>query len=125
MIVVYGLRNCDSCRRARASLDELNIEYCFVDYRNEPLDGGTLSKWVGCLGWENILNRRSSTWRQLQGTRKLGLNNTSAKALMLEFPTLIKRPIIQTNGELLVGFNEEQKEKLNGSRTGVDGKLAL
>ena len=125
MIVVYGLRNCDSCRRARASLDELNIEYRFVDYRNEPLDGGTVSKWITCLGWENILNRRSSTWRQLPGARKLDLNNTSAKALMLEFPTLIKRPIIQANGGLLVGFNEEQKEKLNGSRTGVDGKLAL
>ncbi len=121
MIVVFGLRNCDSCRRARIWLDELNIEHRFIDYRKETLDGDMVSKWVSCLGWENIVNRRSATWRKLPSARKLGLNETSAKALMLEFPTLIKRPIIQTNSGLMIGFNENQKAKLKSSKTGVDG----
>jgi len=121
MIVVYGLRNCDSCRRARTWLDELNIEHRFFDYRKETLDGDMVSKWISCLGWENIVNRRSATWRQLPSAKKLNLNNSSAKVLMLEFPTLIKRPIIQTNEGLLVGFNEKKKAKLKSGKTGVDG----
>ena len=63
MIVVYGLRNCDSCRRARTWLDELNIEHRFIDYRKETLDGDMVSKWVSCLGWENIVNRRQVAHR--------------------------------------------------------------
>ena len=121
MIVVYGLRNCDSCRRARAWLDEVNMVYRFIDYRKDKLDGDMVFNWIRSLGWENILNRRSSTWRNLPSARKLGLNETSAKALMLEFPTLIKRPIIQTNSGLMIGFNENQKAKLKSSKTGVDG----
>ena len=121
MIVVFGLRNCDSCRRARTWLDELYIEHRFIDYRKETLDWDMVSKWISCLGWERIVNRRSTTWRQLPSAKKLNLNNSSAKVLMLEFPTLIKRPIIQTNEGLLVGFNEKQKTKLKISKTEVDG----
>ena len=116
MIVVYGLRNCDSCRRARAWLDEVNMVYRFIDYRKDKLDGDMVFNWIRSLGWENILNRRSSTWRNLPSARKLGLNETSAKALMLEFPTLIKRPVIQTNSGLMVGFNDERKSQLTSGK---------
>ena len=112
MIVVFGLSNCDSCRKALTWLRNQKIEYHFVDYRKNVLEESTLSNWIKDVGWENILNRRSSTWRSLSSGKKGGLTADSAKTLMLEFPTLIKRPIIETGGRILIGFKEEQKVKL-------------
>ena len=112
MIVVFGLSNCDSCRKALTWLRNQQIEYHFVDYRKNVLEESTLSNWIKDVGWENILNRRSSTWRDLSSEKKEGLTADGAKTLMLEFPTLIKRPIIETGGRILIGFKEEQKAKL-------------
>ena len=114
MIIVYGLRNCDSCRRALTWLTELKIEYRFVDLHKNVLETSTLAIWIKDVGWEKLLNRRSSTWRQLSNHKKNGLNAENAKRLMLEFPTLIKRPIIETNEQILIGFKEEEKEQLRG-----------
>jgi len=112
MIVVFGLSNCDSCRKALTWLKNQKIEYHFVDYRKNVLEESTLSNWIKAVGWENILNRRSLTWRDLSSEKKGGLTADSAKTLMLEFPTLIKRPVIETGGRVLIGFKEEQKAKL-------------
>ena len=112
MIVVFGLSNCDSCRKALTWLRNQKIEYHFVDYRKNVLEESTLSNWIKDVGWENILNRRSLTWRDLSSEKKEGLTADRAKTLMLEFPTLIKRPIVETGGRVLIGFKEEQKEKL-------------
>ena len=112
MIVVFGLSNCDSCSKALTWLRNQKIEYHFVDYRKNVLEESTLSNWIKDVGWENILNRRSSTWRDLSSEKKEDLTEDSAKTLMLEFPTLIKRPIIETGGRVLIGFKEEQKAKL-------------
>ena len=112
MIVVFGLSNCDSCRKALTWLKNQKIEYHFVDYRKNGLEESTLSNWIKDVGWENILNRRSLTWRDLSSEKKGGLTADSAKTLMLEFPTLIKRPVIETGGRVLIGFKEEQKAKL-------------
>ena len=112
MIVVFGLSNCDSCRKALTWLRNQQIEYHFVDYRKNVLEESTLSNWIKDVGWENILNRRSSTWRNLSNGKKGDLTADSAKNLMLEFPTLIKRPIIETGGRILIGFKEDQKAKL-------------
>ena len=112
MIVVFGLSNCDSCRKALTWLRNQQIEYHFVDYRKNVLEESTLSNWIKDVGWENILNRRSTTWRDLSNEKKGDLTADSAKTLMLEFPTLIKRPIIETDGRILIGFKEDQKAKL-------------
>ena len=112
MIVVFGLSNCDSSRKALTWLRNQQIEYHFVDYRKNGLEESTLSDWIKDVGWENILNRRSSTWRHLSSEKKGDLTADSAKTLMLEFPTLIKRPIIETGGRILIGFKEDQKAKL-------------
>ena len=112
MIVVFGLSNCDSCRKALTWLRNQQLEYHFVDYRKNVLEESTLSNWIKDVGWENILNRRSSTWRDLSSEKKGDLTADSAKVLMLEFPSLIKRPIIETGERILIGFKEEQKEKL-------------
>ena len=112
MIVVFGLPNCDACRKALIWLRNQEIEYHFVDYRKNVLEESTLSNWIKDVGWKNILNRRRSTWRDLSSEKKGGLTADSAKTLMLEFPTLIKRPIIETGGRTLIGLKEEQKAKL-------------
>ena len=112
MIVVFGLSNCDSCRKALTWLKNQKFEYHFVDYRKNVLEESRLSNWIKDVGWENILNRRSLTWRDLSSEKKGGLTADSAKTLMLEFPTLIKRPVIETGGRVLIGFKEEQKAKL-------------
>ena len=112
MIVVFGLTNCDSCRKALTWLKNQKIEYHFMDYRKDKLEESKLSNWINDVGWENILNRRSSTWRDLSSEKQGDLTADSAKVLMLEFPSLIKRPIIETGGRILIGFKEEQKAKL-------------
>ena len=112
MIVIFGLKNCDSCQRLMTWLRDQKVDYHFMDYRKNMIDESKLLTWIEDVGWENLLNRRSSTWRNLLTERKTGLTSDSAKTLMLEFPTLIKRPIIELGGQIIVGFKEEQKEEL-------------
>lgn len=120
MIVVYGLKNCDSCQKARNWMRELDIQHRFIDYRKDFFDDATLSSWLSELGWKKILNRRSTTWRSIPAYMKEDLNPDSVKALMVEFPTLIKRPIFETGGPLLVGFKQEQKAYLTARQSSVN-----
>lgn len=102
MITLYGIKNCDTVRKALRWLDEHNIPYLFHDLRKDGLSADTLQGWIDQIGWQPLLNTRSTTWRQLG--RALPDNAATAHQLMLEHPTLIKRPVLNNHGTLAIGF---------------------
>lgn len=107
-ITVYGIKNCDSIKKARAWLDSRQIAYRFHDYRLDGLEPALLQHFMDTLGMDAVLNQRSTSWRQLSDRQKCHLTPDKAHSLMLETPTLIKRPIISIGDHLLVGFNPDQ-----------------
>lgn len=106
-IVVYGIKNCDSVKKARAWLDGRQIGYRFHDYRVDGLTPDLLRQFIDQLGLDAVLNQRSSSWRQLSDEQKSDLSPEKALRLMLEVPTLIKRPIVAIGEQLFVGFNPD------------------
>lgn len=108
MKVLYGIKNCDTVKKARALLDSRRIEYRFHDYRVDGLEPALLQKFVDALGVDAVLNQRSTSWRQLDDEQKRDLTPETAVQLMLAVPTLIKRPILDDGRQILVGFNPEQ-----------------
>lgn len=112
MTNLYGIKNCDTVKKARRWLEENGVDYQFHDFREDGLDKKLLSSWVETLGWEVIVNKRSTTWRNLTDKDKALSTNTQAIKLLLANPTLIKRPITQSNKLLLVGFKEAEFKKL-------------
>ena len=112
MTNLYGIKNCDTVKKARRWLEENGVDYQFHDFREDGLDKKLLSSWVEILGWEVIVNKRSTTWRNLTDKDKALSTNTQAIKLLLANPTLIKRPITQSNKLLLVGFKETEFKKL-------------
>lgn len=114
MTTVYGIKNCDTVKKALKWLDKNNIAYQFHDLRQDGLTKADLTKWIDSLGWEVLLNKRSTTWRQLADKDKTDIDANKAVTLMLANPTLIKRPVITKGKTTLVGFNDaEYKKKLN------------
>ena len=113
MLTVYGIPNCDTMKKARKWLADNDIEYDFHDYKKQGVDKKTLVAWEKKVGWETLLNRRGMMWRKLTDDQKAKIDKTSAIEIMLDIPSIIKRPVIVTvNGEVLVGFNEDQYQKL-------------
>ena len=112
MITLYGIKNCDTCRKARKWLESEGIEHRFHDFRADGLENDTLASWVDALGWETVLNRRGTTWRKLPEADREGLTADKASALMLDNPTLIKRPVIDTGGTYMVGVSEAEQTAL-------------
>lgn len=110
--ILFGISNCDTVRKARKWLDAESVDYCFHDFRKDGLELPQLELWSRQLGWEVLLNRRGSTWRQLNATEREGINATRALALMLAQPTLIKRPILQLGTTLEVGFDADRYQML-------------
>lgn len=108
MIVVYGIKNCDSVKKARAWLEARQIDYRFHDYRIDGLDAALLQGFIDRLGVEAVLNQRSTSWRQLDDAQKNDISPAKALQLMLAVPTLIKRPILDNGQQLIVGFNPDQ-----------------
>ncbi|CAD6877609.1 FIG138056: a glutathione-dependent thiol reductase [Methylomonas albis] len=108
MIVVYGIKNCDSVKKARTWLEARQIAYRFHDYRIDGLDAALLQGFVDALGVDAVLNQRSTSWRQLDDAQKSDLTPDKAMQLMLAVPTLIKRPILDNGQQLIVGFNPDQ-----------------
>lgn len=104
MVTLHGLRNCDKVRAARRWLEERGVEYRFHDFREPGLDPAQLADWCRTLGWEQLLNRRGATWRSLPDAHKNGVDEARAQALMLEFPALIKRPLLITDTGPVLGF---------------------
>lgn len=108
MIVVYGIKNCDSVKKARTWLEARHVAYCFHDYRVDGLEAALLQRFVDALGVDAVLNQRSTSWRQLDDAQKADLTPDKAVQLMLAVPTLIKRPILDNGQQLIVGFNPDQ-----------------
>jgi arsenate reductase len=104
---IYGIKNCDTMKKARAWLDDHGIGYDFHDYKSVGIDGARLKKWAAKLGWEALLNRAGTTFRKLPDAEKMGLTETRALALMIEQPSMIKRPVLEAGDKLLVGFKPE------------------
>jgi arsenate reductase len=106
-VVVYGIDNCDQVRKARAWLRARGVAFRFHDFRVDGLDDALLSRWMGHLPWDALLNRRGLSWRGLDPTRKSTVvDQSSAAELMLEIPTLVKRPVLEAGDRILVGFSE-------------------
>ena len=114
MITLYGLKNCDTCRKARKWLVANSIEYRFHDIRADGLTREHIERWVEELGWEAVLNRRSTTWRGLPDSDRAELDDTSATTLMTEHPTLIKRPVFELGSSLCIGFGDDTKKAIKG-----------
>ena len=105
---IYGIKNCDTMKKARAWLDSHGVKYAFHDYKASGIAKETLKQWSDQLGWEALLNRAGTTFRKLPDKDKQGLNEKKALALMLAQPSMIKRPVVEHRGKLLVGFKPEQ-----------------
>src|SRR5262245_44621752 len=110
-VTIYGIKNCDTMKKARAWLDGHRIAYAFHDYKASGIERGQLERWAGEVGWETLLNRAGTTFRKLPDAEKNGLTERKAIALMLEQPSMIKRPVLDVGGRLLVGFQPESYDK--------------
>jgi Spx/MgsR family transcriptional regulator len=107
-VKIYGLATCDTTRAARKWLDARKISYAFHDVREGGLTRPLVEGWVRALGWEKVLNKASTTWRELPDKDKAGVNAAKAVALMLAHPTLVKRPVLDRGGELTLGFKPDR-----------------
>ncbi len=115
---VYGIKNCDTMKKARAWLDACGVAYAFHDYKIAGIKVGVLEGWAREVGWETLLNRSGTTYRKLPEKDKVDLTERRAIALMSEQPSLIKRPVLDVGGRLIVGFKPEIYERL--LRQGAD-----
>lgn len=111
-LILYGIRNCDTVKKARAWLDRRGVEYRFHDYKIAGIDMARLDRWCGEVGWEALLNRAGTTFRRLPDSEKQNLNREKALAVMLAQPSVIKRPLVELGGKLFVGFKPELYESL-------------
>ncbi len=111
-ITIYGIKNCDTMKKARAWLEGHGVEYAFHDYKAAGIDRAHLEKWIKKAGWETLLNRAGTTFRKLPDADKTNLDEHKAIALMLEYPSAIKRPVLELGGgKILVGFKPELYEE--------------
>ena len=115
-ITIYGIKNCDTMKKARAWLDGHGVAYDFHDYKAAGIAKERLKQWSDELGWESLLNRAGTTFRKLPDAEKEGLTEKKALSLMLEQPSMIKRPVLDLGGKVLVGFKEEIYAKEVGPR---------
>ena len=113
-IRLYGLKTCDTCRAARRWLDENQVSYDYLDVRQDGLDADTLAAFAQQADWNVLLNRRSTTWRGLSESEQQVKDAKGACALILKHPTLLKRPVLVTNDELLVGFKADEYARVLG-----------
>jgi Spx/MgsR family transcriptional regulator len=114
-IVIYGIKNCDTMKKARAWLDTRGVDYAFHDYKTAGIDKVRLEQWAKAVGWETLLNRAGTTFRKLPDADKAVQDARKAIALMSAQPSMIKRPVLDVNGRLLVGFKPDvYQEALRG-----------
>jgi len=107
MIIMYGIKNCDTIKKARKYLENNNIEYEFHDFREDGLNPVQLRSWLKELGWEKLINKRSTTWRNLPDETKQNMDETLAMVVAEEQPTIIKRPVLELSDQVLTGFSEK------------------
>ncbi len=112
MVTLYGIKNCDTIKKARNWLSDNAIDCRFHDFRADGLDAATVENWLHQLDWEIVLNRRGTTWRKLDPEVQTGTNRDNVVALLLEHPAMIKRPILDVDGKFTVGFKAEQYQAI-------------
>ena len=110
MIDLYGIPNCDTVKKARKWLDTKGIEYAFHDYKKEGVDPAKLAKWIEAHGVDIVLNRRGTTFRKLSDAEKADIDAAKAVILLEQYPSMIKRPVVEHAGGILVGFKESDWE---------------
>jgi arsenate reductase (glutaredoxin) len=116
-ITIYGIKNCDTMKKARAWLDKRGVDYAFHDYKASGIDRERLEQWCANVGWEILLNRAGTTFRKLPDKDKAAITPKSAIALMLAQPSMIKRPVLDLGRDrLLVGFKAEQYQAALGDQ---------
>jgi arsenate reductase len=111
-VTIYGIKNCDTMKKARAWLDKRGVRYAFHDYKTEGIEKSLLESWSKAVGWEILLNRAGTTFKKLADKDKDGITEKKAIALMLAQPAMIKRPVLDIGGKLTVGFKPEVYEKV-------------
>jgi arsenate reductase len=108
MLDVYGIRNCDTVKKALTWLDTNKVAYRFHDFKKEALQPATLDKWLKAAGWEILLNRKGTTWRGLPEAVREEIDAKSARALMLDNPSIIKRPVVVNGSDVSCGFDADR-----------------
>jgi arsenate reductase len=106
-VTIYGIQNCDTMKKAFTWLDSRGVSYTFHDYRAEGIDAKTVKGWIKILGWEKVLNKASTTFKELPDSDKSDLDEAKATALMVRNPTMIKRPMLVTDKTTMAGFKPD------------------
>ncbi|MGK0442033.1 MAG: Spx/MgsR family transcriptional regulator [Pseudohongiellaceae bacterium] len=112
MTTLYGIKNCDTVKKARKWLESQGIDYQFHDFRTDGLNAEQVLLWLQTLGWETLVNKRSTTWKQLDEASRAAMDEPLAKKIILAQPTLIKRPLLDTGKTLTVGFKDSEYQSL-------------
>jgi Spx/MgsR family transcriptional regulator len=110
--ILYGIKNCDTIKKAKKWLESQNIDYRFHDYRVDGIDAALMDEFLTTQSWETLLNKRGTTWRQQSDDVKNTIDKDSAVQLMLEHPAMIKRPVLVTPTSVLVGFKADQYQEI-------------
>jgi len=114
-MTLYGIKNCDSVKKARHWLQEQGLEYHFFDLRADGIDSQTLQTWIDQVGWEPVLNKRGTTWRKLDSDQQQNVNQSTIVDLLQANPTLIKRPVLNVDGIIIIGFSIESYHQIFNS----------
>lgn len=113
MLQMYGIKNCDTVKKARTFLEKNKIDYEFHDFKKEPPTKKQIEQWLQQVDWQILLNMRGMTWRRLPETEQENINKSKAIKLMLSNPSIIKRPILEVKTKIFVGFDENTYQKLS------------
>jgi len=122
LVTLYGIKNCDTIKKARNWLNEHGIDYRFHDYRADGIDAETIEQWLLHVDWEILLNRRGTTWRKLEPEVQAATNRDNVVALLLEYPAMIKRPVLDIDNVISVGFKSEYYENIFNSLSACNSK---
>lgn len=117
VITLYGIKNCDTIKKARKWLDDRDIDYTFHDVRADGLNSDTVQLWLDDLGWEALVNKRSTTWKSLDEAQRGGMDNASALQVIVDNPTLFKRPLLDIGHERHCGFSSEKYQDIFNHHT--------
>ena len=117
VVTLYGIKNCDTVRKTRKWLDTHGIDYQYHDFREDGLDPKAVTGWIEELGWQNLLNRRSTSWKALDEQARISMDEVNAHKVILSHPTLIKRPLLDTGQQRFVGFSAANYAKIFNLRT--------
>lgn len=111
MTKLFGIKNCDTVKKAKRWLENHNLDYHFIDVRQDGIDRKTLERWIDQIGWESLVNKRSTTWKSLDPEIRQNMDARNVTTTLLANPTLIKRPVLENDSEVWVGFNEADYQK--------------